>query len=265
MAEATAIAIGTPCWWELATKDTDAALAFYGGLCGWTSFVNDGGGMPYHHLHRGEKMFGGMYDMSNIPGMEEVPAHWSTYFHCDDVDATAAKAVELGATMVKDPMDIPDTGRMAVLTDPTGAHFMLFCPAENIAGKPNADVPDVIVWNELMTKDQAKAVEFYTNLFGYEVEDMPMGTDTIYKILKAGDKQIGGVFEMSGPEFEHGPPPNWMPYIGSDNVDAVAEKTKELGGSVVHGPADLPNNIGRFVVIHDPTGAAIAFYKSAQG
>jgi len=264
MAHATAVAAGTPCWWELATKDAAKAKEFYSKLCGWKIVENDMGGFTYNLLHRGEEMFGGLYDMSGVPGMEQVPAHWGTYFQCDDVDATAAKAKNLGATLCKEPCDIPDTGRMAVLTDPTGAHFMLFAPSENHGkDKPQQGIPDVIVWNELMTKDQPKAVTFYTKLFGYTTEDMPMGPDGVYKMLKAGENYIGGIFGMNGPEFEH-VPPHWMPYIGSNDVDAVAKKAKTLGGTIVHGPADIPNNIGRFVVISDPTGATISFYKSNQ-
>ena len=265
MSQQTAVAAGTPCWWELGTRDAAAAGTFFKELCGWNIVENDMGGFTYHLLHRGEEQFGGMYDMSGIPGMEEVPPCWSTYFHCDDVDVTAAKAVELGATMCKEPQDIPGTGRMAVLTDPTGATFMLFAPSqEHCDENSNKGIPTVIVWNELMTKDQAKAVEFYTALFGYRVEEMPIGNDGVYKMLMTGDTGIGGVFEMNGPGFENGPPPHWMPYIGSDNVDAVAEKCKSLGGTIVHGPDDIPNNMGRFVVIADPTGAVISFYQSAK-
>ena len=261
MAQATAIAAGTPCWWELGTHDIAGASDFYKQLCGWDVEPNDMGDFTYYLFKRNGKMFAGGYDMSSIPGMEEVPPCWSTYFHCDDVDATAAKAVELGATLCKEPCDIPETGRMAVLTDPTGGAFMLFSPFPCPEGKE--EPPQVIVWNELMTKDQPKAVEFYTNLFGYTTEDMPIGADGVYKMLKAGDNFIGGIFGMNGPEFDN-VPPHWMPYIGSDDVDAVAEKAKSLGGAICHGPADIPNNIGRFVVITDPTGATISFYKSNQ-
>ena len=88
MAEATALAVGTPCWWELATHDPNAAVKFYTDLCGWTVEERSMGHGPYHLLFRDGVMFGGAYSTKDIPGMEQVPPHWGTYFNCDDVDAT---------------------------------------------------------------------------------------------------------------------------------------------------------------------------------
>ena len=252
-----AIAQGTPSWWELATRDVEAATKFYSALCGWTTEAWPmGSGGTYHMFKKGEVSFGGMID-ANMPQMEGVPAHWMTYIHVDDVDASAAKTTELGGQIMVPPMDIPEVGGMSVVSDPTGAAFTLFS-----SNTPYPIAP-VIVWNELMTKDQAKATSFYTKLFGYDTDDMPIGGDGIYKILKVGEKGVGGIFNMAGPEFEH-VPSHWMPYIGTDNVDAMAEKTKTLGGQIIHGPADIPNNMGRFVVIKDPTGAVISFYQPAK-
>lgn len=256
MAQATAIAQGTPCWWELATKDAEKAKEFYTELCGWTVQPMEMPMGTYNVLSRNGASFGGIMDASG-PEWKDVPPHWMTYIHVNDVDASAAKVTELGGGVCVPPTDIPSVGRFSVVNDPTGGTFSLFA-----ANEPYP-VPDVIVWNELMTKDQATATPFYTELFGYSTDDMPMGNDGVYKILKIGEKGIGGVFNMTGPEFEH-VPPHWMPYIGTDNVDAMAEKTKKLGGEIVHGPADIPNNIGRFVVIKDPTGGVISFYQSAQ-
>lgn len=258
MAHAVAgIAQGTPCWWELMTKDVEAAKKFYGELCGWTTEAWPmPGGFTYHMIKRGDTSFGGMMS-TDCPEMGEVPPHWMTYIHVDDVDAKAEQVTALGGSICVPPTDIPEVGRFSVVNDPTGGTFTLF------TSKNAYPVADVIVWNELMTKDQPKAVEFYTKLLGYGTDDMPMGPDMMYTILKVGERGVGGAFQMSGPQFEH-VPPHWMPYIGTDNVDAVAEKASALGGEIVHGPADIPNNIGRFVVIKDPTGAVISFFQSGS-
>ena len=57
------------------------------------------------------------------------PPHLMTYIGVDDVDANAARAVELGGTIIRPPMDIPNTGRFAVIQDPTGAIFATFTMA----------------------------------------------------------------------------------------------------------------------------------------
>jgi hypothetical protein len=108
-------------------------------------------------------------------------------------------------------------------------------------------------WNELMTSDPEKAVAFYTTLLGWTVQKMAMpGMD--YHVMKAGDTSVGGI--MALPPDAAGMPPNWGSYVTVTDVDATAKKAAELGGKVVHGPADIPG-IGRFAVIIDPQGAAI--------
>ena len=66
-----------------------------------------------------------------MPPMQGVPPHWNVYFNVADVDASIAKAEELGAKTVVPAFDVPDVGRMAVLTDPQGAMFSLM--AEEVA------------------------------------------------------------------------------------------------------------------------------------
>ena len=56
------------------------------------------------------------------PPMEGMPPFWGVYFSVADTDATVAKAKELGASVIAEPMDLPP-GRMAVLADPQGAAF----------------------------------------------------------------------------------------------------------------------------------------------
>ena len=116
-------------------------------------------------------------------------------------------------------------------------------------------------WNELMTRDASKAISFFTELFGWTTEEMPMPeAGGVYTMFKNGDTHVGGCMQMDGPQFEN-VPPHWMTYVAVDDVDATAEKVKSLGGTVLHGPADVPN-MGRFAVLQDPTGATISVWKS---
>jgi uncharacterized protein len=57
------------------------------------------------------------------PPVEGMSPFWGVYFSVADTDATVGNAKELGATVLAEPMDIPDVGRMAALTDPQGASF----------------------------------------------------------------------------------------------------------------------------------------------
>jgi uncharacterized protein len=78
----------------------------------------------YTIFSRGEEQdVGGC--MRTPPGVE-APPHWLVYIGVDDVDATAARAKELGATVFQESTDIPEVGRFAVVQDPAGAVFGLF-------------------------------------------------------------------------------------------------------------------------------------------
>lgn len=113
---------GAPCWVELEAKDPAAAEKFYTGLFPWTAKKSD----TYTEWHLDGKGFGGMMQIPAEWG--PVPPHWMVYFMVDDVDVCVAKAGGLGAAPIVPGMDIPNTGRFAVLKDPQGATFAVFQP-----------------------------------------------------------------------------------------------------------------------------------------
>ena len=106
-------------WNELISTDLDAAKTFYAGLFGWNGQTQDMGGMQYTVWLLGEDGIGG----GMAPMMPGMPSFWNVYFAVEDCDATVAKAKELGAAVMNEPMDIPDIGRAAALSDPQGAMF----------------------------------------------------------------------------------------------------------------------------------------------
>ena len=118
---------GTPSWFELHTRDYDAAVDFYKKVFGWNACtMSDTPEFRYTTLEEGERAAAGIMDSSAfLP--EGVPAHWAIYFGSDDTDATVAKAVELGATVQQPAEDTP-YGRLAGLVDPTGAMFKVVQP-----------------------------------------------------------------------------------------------------------------------------------------
>ncbi len=114
--------VGTLCWMELNTRDTDAARTFYKGLFGWSAEGKSFGGGTYTIFSNGERPVAGMMDMrGRMP--DHLPPHWLTYFAVDDCDAFLAKACGLGAQTLAGPMDVMGVGRFAILRDPQGAFF----------------------------------------------------------------------------------------------------------------------------------------------
>jgi predicted enzyme related to lactoylglutathione lyase len=115
-------------------------------------------------------------------------------------------------------------------------------------------------WCELMTADPAAAAKFYGALFGWKVELMDMGTGP-YHVVKVGDASIGGM--MGIPPGATGMPSTWCGYVTVRDVDATARQCKELGGTVLVGPQDIPT-VGRFAVLRDPQGAVLNVITYAQ-
>ncbi len=113
-------------------------------------------------------------------------------------------------------------------------------------------------WNELMTRDVPAAAKFYSELLGWEAADSGM-PGMAYTIFKAADKDAGGMMEMPK-DIPEQVPSHWMSYIAVSDIDAVVKKTPELGGTVLHGPQEVPG-VGRFAVIQDPTGAVVSLLQ----
>ena len=114
-------------WNELATRDADAAKAFYPAVFGWEATAWEGGEVPYTIWNVDGQGIGGMMAMGEqYP--PEVPSHWMTYFMVEDADDAAAKAQELGGTVPVAPFDIPGVGRISVLNDPHGTAFSVLAP-----------------------------------------------------------------------------------------------------------------------------------------
>jgi len=112
---------GAFCWADLSTPDRARAKEFYSALFGWTITPGEGKDENgYLHIMNGERMIGG------IAPTQPGPPHWLIYIYVDDVDASSAKAKELGAQFHLPPMSLEGVGRMAVLGDPQGAVFAMF-------------------------------------------------------------------------------------------------------------------------------------------
>ena len=66
--------------------------------------------------------------------------------------------------------------------------------------------PGSFCWVELGTSDNEAAKNFYTQLFGWEAEDHPMGPDSVYTIVKLGDKDVAGLYKLNADMLSQGVP-----------------------------------------------------------
>ena len=116
-------------WWtELMTRDPAGSRAYSSATCGWTFEKMPMGDGDYHLAKKGDRMVAGMMDMTGMPSMDDLPPHWNSYFAVDDIDAVCAATTAAGGKVLQAPWDMPGTGRIAMLQDPTGAVMGMMTP-----------------------------------------------------------------------------------------------------------------------------------------
>jgi predicted enzyme related to lactoylglutathione lyase len=244
MAEITSYSEGVPCWVDLAATDVESAKQFYTALFGW-DFLDagpDSGGYWLAAL-RGKQVAG--IGPTQSP---DQPSAWTTYLWTDDVDATAKLIADAGGSLLVEPMDVSDHGRMAIAADATGAVFGLW-QGKAHRGSALANEHGAFTWNELTTSDTAAAREFYSAVFGYTYDPVEGGMD--YQIFQVGERGVGGFMGQTEgmPEM----PPHWSVYFEVDDTDAAVARVRDNGGQVVVSAQDTP--YGRMAVVQDCCGA----------
>ena len=254
---------GVPCWVDTQQPDRDAALRFYGAVFGW-SFEN--------HLQRGDRGYdvatlGGRVVAAIGSGPSDTTATWTTYIGVDDVEAAVAHVEAAGGTVVAPPLRAGNAGRLALVTDPTGANLALWQPGRR-KGVELVNEPGSWNWSLLSTPDPAGAAAFYAEVFGWET-DLDAPGPKLVRLPGYAD-----FLEQVGPELRARHAAGGVPEGFSDAVawilpsrgaafwavtfsvadaDAAAQAAEQEGGRVVSGPTDTEWT--REVVLADPAGA----------
>jgi uncharacterized protein len=269
---------GVPCWADITPPDPEAAVAFYRDLFGW-EFENvmppDAPGRYYVARIRGEDV---VAVGSPPPGAPPIAA-WNTYVWVDDADETVAKARAAGGSVLMEPEDVGDAGRMAVIADREGAALCLW-QAGRHRGSAVVNEHASVNFNDLHTRDLEAAREFYGAVFGWELLDF--GGWQMWGMAAYGDfleqRRPGmraGMVEMGAPERfadvvasvqllpedQADVPPHWGLTFAVDDADAIAARATELGGRVVVPPFDA--SWVRMTVVEDPQGATFVASKFA--
>lgn len=246
-------------WLDLSAHDFEGQTAFYEGLFGWShSDVVVGDDMTYRMFSKDGHNVGGMSQLPPDMIAGGQPSAWNTYLATDDVDATVAAAAELGATVVYPPSDVPGSGRMAAIQDPTGAYVFLWKPLT-----PDETIeymqPGTLSWNDLTTRDPEKAADFYRTLMGWDITPMDAGPTPYWQVTIDGEGE-GGIMPMPdtmAPEV----PAFWLPYFGTTDAAASVAKARELGAGVMVEPTQVADML-IFAVVTDPAGATFALLQA---
>jgi predicted enzyme related to lactoylglutathione lyase len=268
---------GVPCWVDTSQPDPESAVSFYSGLFGWEFEDVMPPGSPGKYFIA--RIRGGdVAAVGSVPEAAPPMAMWNTYVWADSADETASKVRDAGGSVVMEPFDVMDAGRMAVFTDPEGAAFCVWQAKEN-KGARIVNEHGSLNFNGLNTRDAQRAKSFYGSVFGWETLSLPGGAE-MWTLPGYGDylerdnpglrKQVAEVGGPAGfedvvasinpiPDGQPDTPAHWSVTFAVDDADAIAAKAAELGGKVIAPPFDAP--WVRMAVIADPQGATLIVSK----
>ncbi|MBB2986111.1 VOC family protein [Terracoccus luteus] len=272
MSEPRTYPTGVPSWVDLDAGDVDAATAFYGGLFGWTSTDVMPPGLPQRYViaqldGRDVAAVGG----PSAPGATGADtATWNTYVAVDDADAAAAAVERAGGTVVEPPADAGEGGRSVLCRDPEGAPFRLW-QARRRLGAQAVNEPGAWNFSDLHAADPDTAARFYTEVFGWVVDDV--GSATIVRRPGYGDHLAATVDPgihhrqdgiQAPPGFadgiawlaraEDGERPHWHVTFAVADRDEVASTAERLGATVLD---RAETDWTRTAVVRDPQGAVL--------
>jgi predicted enzyme related to lactoylglutathione lyase len=263
---------GVPCWVDTAQPDPDAAVDFYAGLFGWEFDDRMPAGRPGRYLVA--QLQGG--DVAAVGSQPEgAPSEpvWSTYIWVESAAEAAAKAKDAGGSIVTEPFEVADAGRMAILADPDGAAFCVW-QARSHKGAQVVNAPGSWNFSDLNTPNPDEATAFYGAVFGWEATRVDLGelSFTMFRLpgygdfLALSDPDIRArQAEQDAPEgFEDAVaglvpgdgPSHWSVTFSVDDTDGTAERAAELGATVVVPPFDA--GPARVAVLRDPQGAVFS-------
>ena len=248
-------------WYELMTTDPEGAKRFYDEVVGWTIGEASPEFKGYRMIGRSDGKFaGGVLPIT--PDMQEhgAKAGWLGYINVSDVDAAAASIESAGGKIWMPPFDIPNVGRIAMVSDPQGAPFYVMKPIPP-AGQEDmrSDVFSAeeglgrCGWNELQTSDTDASRHFYWEQFGWASDEfMPMGEMGEYRFFDQQGTRIGAVFTPN-----NGQQPHWRFYFRVKSIKAAKEIAEQKGATIFMGPMQVPT--GAWIIVgSDPEGAEFA-------
>ncbi len=236
---------GEFCWINMLTPQPAEARAFFGKLLGWTYIEMPGIG---HRVQVGGRDIGGLFDLAGPNTPPGTPPVIGVMVKVDSADATCAKVTPLGGK-AKPAFDIMDNLRMAVCFDPNGAEFDVWEPKKGHGTDADSTRHGAPSWFNTMTTDVDRAAKFYSALFGWMPEVMPMSGSN-YTTFKLGAAKVAGMMPIT-PQMGN-LRPHWLTYFTVTDAEEAAREAVEFGASLRMTMQDVPGV--RFCGITSPQG-----------
>ena len=243
--------VGKFVWFDLFTNDLKSASHFYEELFGWSFYPAESGRKRVNTITLEGIPIGNAIQIKQRKNKVRK-SRWLSYMSVENVDASVKLVEQNHGTVFMRPKELPNRGRVAVVKDPQGAVFAMITAS-------GGDPPDKGImknfWmgSELWTSNVDSAMDFYHSLVGYKKELVEVGTGSKYCLLVKDGQLRAGMVNIPRDDIK----PNWVPYIAVEDVMAVAQKAKQLGGILLIEP-DKKVREGMLAIISDPTGAVFA-------
>src|SRR5207247_10245758 len=142
-------------------------------------------------------------------------------------------------------------------------HLPLITKEENTM-KPSPELEaGTFCWVELGTTNASSAKKFYGGLFGWSMNDVPMGPDSFYTMVQVGGKDVGALYQLGPEQTSQGIAPHLPAYISTKSADESAAKAQSLGGKVLKSAFDV-FDVGRMAVLQEPSGATFALWQAKK-
>lgn len=243
---------------ELYSDDPQATQAFYEQAFGWTFY--DVEGMEYTMFEAQGPPHGGLVGRERIDH-EDAPATLP-YIYVEDLETTFEAIEAADGTVLGEPVEIPQVGRIAVFEAPGGMIHALWQDLEETetnARVPEPDPPNgSIVHLELHSEDTEATEAFYEEVFDWSFEALP---ETDYRIITLPSPPDGGILPRQGEGFV---PPHTLTYILVEEVNGALARVHEAGGKVLGERYEI-EEFGAFGVFEAPGGIVQAVWERPGG
>lgn len=237
---------GNFCWINILTAKPAEAKSFFGTLLGWGYVPIPGMG---DRIQIGGHDIGGLFDLHGTGTPQGAKAQIGVMIKVDAIGNSCSAITSHGGKAM-DPMDIGDQGRMAVCFDPSDAEFDLWQPLKGPGTNVDSMTSGAPSWFELATSGLDGCAEFYSSVFGWGPEAMPL-PGRRYLTFKHGEGYVAGMFAI---ESDMGDPaPGWRTYFTVTDIDTTWKQALELGATE-RIPISEIDGVGRFGGLLSPQG-----------
>lgn len=252
-------------WHDLISDSPEASRAFYSELLGWSFRRLKLANANYWIISLNGQALGGMVDQASLATRRDV-SQWVSQLSVENAQQSRNQIMDLGGSVLREPVSLGQRGTVAVYADPQGAIFAaLQTPSGDPADSPGLPAEGRFFWHELWTSDVPGAAQFYASVNKLSIEqrdlgkgdaDQPAGAAVAYSVLRGKGRLRAGIRNLPSADM----PRLWMPYLRMSSEVRLREilgRVEGLGGRILV-PATARPAGGMVAIIAGPSGAPVA-------